>query len=182
MTRLRKQDRETIRHVLLERGMKKSDAALKALKLSTATEAYNRLYDADTQTRMSQLPDGWLPTYSTVRLVYTPPGSVLISIILAPLPREMRFLATHTNIWHAPELTIDASTCADLETAVDANEKKRATLQTKISGVLASVSTWKKLYEVWPAARNVLVKLEPANADNLPAIIPQDLSDELELP
>ena len=50
------------------------------------------------------------------------------------------------------------------------------------TGVLASVNTWKKLYEVWPAARNVLIKLEPASADNLPAIIPQDLNDELELP
>lgn len=182
MTRLRQQDREAILYTLTERGMKKSYDALKALKLSAAMEAYNRLYNADTQTRMEHLPNGWLPTHSSARLSYEKKGIVSGATLSVPFPSKMRFLDEHVDRWNSPELEIEKSSYEALDAAIDANAKKRETLRTKITGVLASVNTWKKLYEVWPAARNVLVKLEPASADNLPAIIPQDLNDELELP
>lgn len=146
----------------LDEKQKKLDADLLAL----ANDVYRDIYDEADRRKMARLPVGWLPERESL---------------------EVEFGSTYTNVSFGTARRIkyvDKGRCAkqydakhslshrhhELEARRKELKAQRKDLELKVMATLKSVTTVKRLYEVWPESRQFTdgISFEIANLPALP--------------
>lgn len=174
--RLTRIDRDAIEIALLSRALEADKAELRSRETEAFLAVRHQAYDAETLVLLSKLPPGFVP--ETMRLEFDGEEINAVSPMRfrADDVRHYRDTATFgKDIGEVPAVDV-------YKHASKSFDKKKARLKSSIRGVLQSVTTWKKLFEIWPEARDVLAPLATDTTTNLPAVIPQTLNTELRLP
>lgn len=180
MSRLTQGDRANIERVLVERAFKKADVKMRKRKQAAALSCYRTLVPHDVEKQLDALPDGWVPKTSSVDidipLFYQQWDldqphccpSVLCSY------GRIRF-----NGEKQPDLVDALKALKDESEALDELKSKT---RGDIRRVLAGITSWKRLLEAWPEAKDVIEPLMPEASSNAIACIPQELNTVLDLP
>lgn len=150
---------------------------------SIALACYNKFYSRSIRAKMSALPDGWLPSESSIRVrlggkhdYLQFDGSSYNSEI------QKRFLAKDIgpvalDLEATDSITERYRSCEDESKDIDAAERR---LRQEIRSVLYSVTTTGRLLAVWPEVEPFLSNIEPATV-SVPAVPVAELNEKLGL-
>lgn len=161
-------------------------AAMEAMKLEAGKLNYRDIFKGCWQA-LETLPDGWLPTGSSVR-AHVEGGSVVNVEFHQPMPipsnktgwgvvaavipadspilRRQQALLNAANEWSADEVAL---------------RQKERELAARVRGVIESVTTTGRLKEIWPEVVELLPTGSQPAGSMLPAINLKDLNEELGL-
>jgi hypothetical protein len=177
--------RAAIRRTLISDKFHQREGRVKNLRATLALELYNDNFDAEQQTKMRELPRGWLPL---VRSVQARIGTVDFGNELpggTPLPVPYNYHAHGENTRclkvYGAEHHFAGQLIEILEEERDIKTEKER-LTGEINGVLYSVTTSNKLVTVWPEIRSVVENIcRTITTANLPAPRVADLNKALGL-
>lgn len=177
--RLNKTIKDQILTSLMNHRFGKQIKVLLNAKYDLAEAAYNCLYDQATRSRMSKLPDGWLPERTHMN-VYVYGKRLYIN-----LKKCRRFtnehIASHDNIHiHDDAFNKQWESFVRDETALtELQESARGTIQ----GMLMSCSSTESLVKKWPEVAKFIPKEEAAISTTTALAIPiSQLNQMLGLP
>lgn len=178
MSKLMKRNRDAIEEALVMRAFKEAEARTEKRKQAVALLCYRELIPADLEKRLDELPDGWVPKTSMVTLSL--PGVYEHWNLDAPrsCPHSMYCIG---SIEYDKKGTI-ADAVLTLKKESDALDKKKRDVRNEVRGVLRGITTWGRLFEVWPEAKDVIELLVPVTSGHALARIPQELNTALNLP
>lgn len=143
--RLTKEIREAITSKILKHTFDARFADLSTEESAIAEAVYADLYPDTVLNQMKAMPSGFLPTYNELRIRFTNSYSYLKL-------GEYRLMA---DIHHGKWVTYDADhplteRWFQFENAKKSLNNERDNLSSHIRAVLASITTIKKLIEIWP--------------------------------
>ena len=171
--------REQILAAVLKHAFEAREKALEAEKFALGDAVYNDIYPEPLRKQMAALPDGFLPTDSDVKVQFE--GQRFTHVYFG---ERRRIARTHeynaARVYEAKHpLTVRYDAWKKAQDDLNA-EKSKA--KSSAEAVLGSVTTVKKLIEVWPEveqfARPFAVE-SPSRAIALPI---KDLNKSLGLP
>lgn len=178
-TRLNKELKEDILDALIARTFSKKRDALRKARKDFALELYNSLYPPEMLARMKALPDGFFRTTLSLRVnddswqgkeyKFDDP-----KIIAACHNGKLEKSQIGPAMYDKHEKQIDKE--RKLKTAIDE-------ASAKAMSVMNSVSTVKRLIEVWPDIKKIAEPFDIGVASiNVPAIRIEELNKAFELP
>ena len=162
--RLTNYDRDKILSRALDAGFEKEAAVLAKRETAIATRCYNAVFSAETRKKIAAVPDGWLPTLE--RLSFNVGGLHICfkvsELFRVPDDKRCDRLGTIKD-----QATIDAVNqyLADKKDHTDRYSRAR----TQAKAILWSVTTAKKLVEVWPESKPFLQGIGVAAEAKVPA-------------
>lgn len=176
-TRLNKNTRQQLLMLMLEKGMEEFEKQLSKDEAKLAIRAYNKLYTASERKKMYDLPVGWLSTRYDIQ-VSLRAGNAYTSL---EFDTERRFQdqTERCSLVLEPDDPLGASIAEHIADKRD-NREKRQQLKSQLRCVLHSVTTVKKLLEVWPEAAQFTEQLD-LSEPQLPALPIDDLNKKLGL-
>lgn len=145
--------RNAISHDMLRHRFEKEEERVGKLFFNLADDVYNDVYVLDTRLQMQSLPKGWLPKASALSVQFGAGSSNFV---------RLRFPNGENRV----VLTKHQSSCArryadshiltlrwiQYGDARDALKSARGEAQTEVAAILGSVTTTKRLAEIWPQA------------------------------
>lgn len=162
-----------------------------------AADAYDDIYSKKDQALMESLPDGWLPTtnaidvkmgsgdrfYTSIRFNGTFSSPVFRTLSEIPEPVSKRTQSRHK--WGCIKAYNDQDPLAirfqAISDKISAMDEKFREAEVSLGAALNSVTTLKRLIEVWPEVEPFTKKFTKAPAA-LPALPTQHLNTILDLP
>jgi hypothetical protein len=168
--------RDHIQGAILTNRFSSDEKALEKRQGDLARIIYEDVFDQKTRKKMASLPEGWLSTEDYVRV------EIAGQVKSLRLPKPCRFpFNKRSNVLRVYDARHPiASEYQQYRNDRDDLQKSRTGLAAKLSAVLGSATTVKKLVELWPEAEPFVPK-EPVKA-SLPAINFSDLNKSLRLP
>lgn len=195
-TRLNNELREAMAHKAARQAHEEEEEriselseALNQKRITLAEKAYQHLFSNKQLRLLESAPEGWFPTKNTlaVRLEYSNGGSTETSFEIDK-PRRVPY--NKSNRWDIMAVVEEKSPLGQMILAVgkaeqeltearaDLSEAKRET-HTRVMQVLNTVTTTKKLVEVWPEALELIP--EDMREIKVPALAIQELNKEIGL-
>lgn len=185
--RLTNTHRDAIKNALLERKFGVARKKLEERSRDLALLAFYRIFDPKVCKQLRDIPDGWLPTTTRVRLRITSNGDEGYNHTLQDLtlsvPLPVPYCDQHLEL--VVEATDDLAVAAiALDKDEDALATARQTMRNKITGALDAYSTKKQLLTGWPEVAKVAERYlhEPAKSGQYLVPVTPELNVELELP
>ena len=197
MTRLTNDIRESIRKDILRHRFRKPVDALVEKRALIANKCYHRLYPKEIQERMEALPKGWLPSVGSIGVQVGDDGSRFhqmafnggfYSTPFSPIQthRDQVELLMQYRHRSGCAIRLDMDDPISTEWFVMMNEmndlyKAIEAAKSSIIYALRSVTTTKRLIEVWPEVAAFAKEYDDIPA-KVPAIPRQTLNEALHLP
>lgn len=160
------------------------------LEKSLPEMAYKMAFSPDIRKKIKSIPEGWLLNSDLVMVNVEGKGMRPVFVGDRPIPNRYVYngygsaipivIVTADHEYFQAE-TLLAEKRAALDTTRKEIKDKTRALEKKVSGVVNSVTTTKRLLEVWPEVQELLPKGSMVNGDMLPAIVLDDLNKELGL-
>jgi len=172
--RLTEERRTLIRNRVITSAFAARDAEVAAEKTALGDMVYDSLYSGPLKQKMEALPAGYLPDTSGLRVQF---GASSTGYVYVNFSSQRRVSNNHSRHTAANYENDDAKTIAFYATQLkeQAIEKEKHALRNKVSSLLASVNTVKKLNEVWPESAEFTEGMGQL-INTLPAIIPAELN------
>lgn len=172
--------REHLARQLLDQKFSKTEKNLLERRDALACGVYHDLFTDTDRNFMDLLPEGWLPVRQYMMIQFGPNSSDYTHLNLkGDMPFLAKMLGGCMKVYDADH------TLAKLYHALIADEGEyqtaRRALQHKIRAVLNSVTTVRKLMEVWPEVTPFAEKLDRHESTNLPAPLIREINAELKL-
>jgi hypothetical protein len=161
--RLTKEVRDQIHDAALNASFKKETEALTRQETKLTALCYKSLFLASARAAAAAMPKGWIPQANSFLLN--------ISGEQIRLTSKELFLVPTTHHHHESYVLKNADLAAEVRAWAYAKEDlrtRRKQAGAALSGMLLSVSTIKKLFEVWPEGQAFYKNVAPSPI-NLPA-------------
>jgi hypothetical protein len=173
MPRITNDERSFIVSRAMEETFSQRELRLKKESNALAELAYDRIYPADEQRKMMELPAEYFHQQSTIYLYLPGKNKNDISVQLL----SSRRIAAIDNTWKQPFWKIESENAISKRVAKyesDLNQLKldRGTLKGELTSFLRQITTTNKLQELWPEGLAYYKKIIPEPTVNVPAIIP----------
>lgn len=162
--RLTNEVREQIQNAALTASFKKETEALAKQESKLAALCYKSLFLASARTAAAAMPKGWISQANGFLLNV---GGEQIRLTSKEL-----FLVPTTHHHHESYVLKNADLAAEVRAWAHAKEdvrNRRKQAGAALNGMLLSVSTIKKLFEVWPEGQAFYKNCAPSPT-NLPAV------------
>lgn len=162
--RLTNWDRDAILKRALEAGFDKQAQALAKRENAIAVRCYNNIFSADDRKKIAALPDGWLPTDASPS--FNVGGLHIEFKMIEPLriPHKLR----NERLGSIKDRDLIDAVNQLLADKKD-HDERRSAAKASAKAILYSVTTAKKLIEVWPQAKPFLQGIGVAAALHVPA-------------
>lgn len=162
--RLTSNIRDQIEHRAIDAAFKKETAALDKQAQKLVALCYKNLFLASARTAAAAMPKGWIS--ETSEFLLNVEGEQI------RLKSKDSFLVPATHCWSKSYVLKSAELAAEVRAWAHAKEdlrtrRKQAT--AALNGMLLSVSTLKKLFEVWPEGQAFYKDVGPSPS-NLPTV------------
>jgi len=176
-----------------------ADAALEIVqkRAALAAKVYDDLYSEADRKKMAALPNGWLPEDYDIGVQFGAGrgyenlpfnGSLygkVSSVLPDPIDRVTRRMAYHHTRGCARVYEPDEAIVAEynsIAAAAQSLSDEIETAQRQATAAVSSVSTIKRLIEVWPGIEPFAAKYEDEAKPNLPALPTAQLNALFKLP
>jgi hypothetical protein len=181
-TRLRNDDRETIREAIIDHKFSPIEAALAAEAAALAIKARTRAY-GDFAKVMDAAPAG---AFDTTATVYVTVGGKRVGLAAGG---QMRVFYAHRNGHNEALRLTDAEPLGvkimDWASRSEANRTERQHLRRQVLATLSAFNTFDDLKAGWPEAERFITerwRTRPDYAANVPAVQIASLTAALDLP
>lgn len=177
MSKLTNQLRSDLADTLLKRRFDEAHSALAKREKALGIRIYEDVFDAKTRAAMKRLPAGWLPTINHAKVKFEAGG---YSAVHMGEDRPVPHVKYHTTLKVYGARDPISEAYQEWESDTKSLRESRSRLEVEIRGALDSVTTIKRLLELWP-------ELEPFVPKDgvktlLPAINVSTLNAALKLP
>jgi len=175
----------SVRDKIVQNALKNAFAveleALDADKVAFAKMVYDHIVPREHQEVLAKVPKEYLNRSYTITIKLRAPGSdtpayTRVSVSMGeerPQPHDLFY-----NNCSIEDATLYA-VWSKINERGDRIHNARAKLREKITQVVQSVSTVKRLLEVWPEGKEFIPAIALAPAASLPAVVVGDLNDML---
>lgn len=171
--------RDKIIHNALKNAFAAEKAAIASDKTAFAKMVYDHVIPVEHQEILSKVPVCYLNRGSSVSFRLRAPGASAYTRVNVSMGEErpQSHELFYNNI-HIEDAAIDAAWSAIYERERQV-ENATSELREKISQVVWSVSTVKRLLEVWPEGKEFIPASATATAATLPAVVVTGLNEML---
>lgn len=174
---------EAIVRRLLERAFGEELEQLNAKLRDLGDRIYEEVFTTEERALFEKLPCGWLPTTDVIKIGLSD-TSVHVSGIKMSRERPVPYSRYHQTLRVYDAGSHVYKTHEKLDARIEQIKKERRETERQVLAVVHSVSTLRKLTEVWPEITPLVADLEhrPPPPKKLPVVRTEELNRVFRLP